>query len=437
MAATVPAVIRAQIPRVACPLVLSADRDRRFRQALAVIVLLGAVLRIAYVLTVTRYDDDLYDATWYEMVASSIAHGDGFFEDPFEPGGGPGADHPPLTVLLLVPAGFLEEGGHGAVLMRLTMVAIGCGTIVLVGLLGRKVGGAGVGLLAAGLAAVDPNLWMNDGLLMSESIATALVTALVLAVFTTLDGGPTPRRAILLGLLAGAITLARGELVILAAALVLGALVSAASRWRLLATAAMTMMLVMAPWVTFNLVRFEEPTTISTNLGLALRAGNCPSTYHGELLGWAQVYPFCTPARAGREQSVWDAAIRREGLAYMRDNLDRLPVVVAARVGRLWNVYRVEQSVELTSKEGRPTWAGWSGAVATWLLVPVAVFGAVQLRRRGQRIWPLVVPIVATTAVAAGLSGVPRYRAPSEPALLVLAAAGAIALTHRARARSQ
>jgi 4-amino-4-deoxy-L-arabinose transferase-like glycosyltransferase len=418
-------------------LVPATPQNQRFWWLLVLFAVLGAGLRVVYVLTVTREDKHLYDATWYELQAREIADGGPFFEDPFEAGSQPAADHAPLTVLFLVPAAVVAAE-HDSLLLRLSMVAVGCGTIVLTGLLGRRVAGATVGLLAAGLAVINPNLWMNDGLIMSESLATLLTTALVLVLYRVIDEGPTARLGWLVGALGGLMVLSRGELALLVLALVIPAL---ASHWRTalgcsLATGA-ALLLVVAPWIAFNLSRFEETTTISTNLGLAIAAGNCPRTYGGQYLGWASPFPPCTAPRDGREQSVWDAELRRDGVAYVRAHLDRVPPVIAARLGRLWNVYRIDQSLELTSGEGRPVWAGRLGVLSTWALVPAAIAGGVHLRRRRRPIWPLVVPLAATTAIAAALSGIPRYRAPAEPMLVVLASAAAVALSARWARRPQ
>ena len=145
-----------------------------FWLGLLVIVLLALAVRVGYVLTVTRHDHHLYDAVFYELEARKLADGQGFV-DPY-PGryaGEPEAGHPPLTVLVLTPAA--ELPGDSQLWMRFTMAALGTVTVLLVGLLGRALAGDRVGLLAAALAAVYANLWMNDGLLMSETLA-ALTT---------------------------------------------------------------------------------------------------------------------------------------------------------------------------------------------------------------------------------------------------------------------
>ncbi|HVI19195.1 MAG TPA: hypothetical protein VM712_12490, partial [Gaiellales bacterium] len=64
-----------------------------------------------------------------------------------------------------------------------------------------------------------------------------------------------------------------------------------------------------------------------------------------------------------------------------------------------------------------------------------AAAGALLLRRRGQPLRILLVPVVFVTLVAALTYGSTRFRVAAEPALLVLAAVAAAALWDRFRAR--
>jgi O-antigen ligase len=73
--------------------------------------------------------------------------------------------------------------------------------------------------------------------------------------------------------------------------------------------------------------------------------------------------------------------------------------------------------------EGREPWASWTGIVQFWLLVPVAVAGAVVLHRRRVRLLPLVAMPVLVFIVATLFYGLPRFRLPAEIAFVVLAAA--------------
>ena len=54
---------------------------------------------------------------------------------------------------------------------------------MVIGLVGRRIAGDRAVLLAAALAAVYPMLWINDGMLVSESMYILLVAAILLAAY--------------------------------------------------------------------------------------------------------------------------------------------------------------------------------------------------------------------------------------------------------------
>ncbi len=208
----------------------------RFGRVLLLIVLVALGIRIAYVAGAksgpcrialpngvvvgsspskcTGPNDQVY----YNGQANSVADGDGFNE-PFwtvsHPGekAPPAADHPPLTVFVLTPVSWLvdhpplswviDEPLHDHVREhRYTMVFLGTLVVLLIGLLGRRIGGDAVGLVAAGIAAINPNMWVNDGLVMSETVTVLTVVGAMWAALALWER-PTLPRAAVLGLVCG------------------------------------------------------------------------------------------------------------------------------------------------------------------------------------------------------------------------------------------
>ncbi len=177
------------------------------------------------------------DELFYNAEANSVAGGHGFVE-PFSafihPGEKPppAADHPPLTVFVLTPVSWLaEHAPFDAVIKeplhdhvrehRYAMVVLGSLLVALIGVLGRRVGGDKVGLVAAGIAAVSPNIWVNDGLVMSETLTALTVVAALLAALWWRDR-PSVRRAALVGAVCGLAILARVEFALLVPLLAVG-----------------------------------------------------------------------------------------------------------------------------------------------------------------------------------------------------------------------
>jgi hypothetical protein len=135
--------------------------------------------------------------------------------------------------------------------------------------------------------------------------------------------------------------------------------------------------------------------------------------------------------REGDDAGAVSNRLRRQGFDYATDHLDRVPVVVAARVARVWSLYAPGYMADYNAGEGRERWASWLGFVSFWLFVPVAVVGGVALRRRGVPLTPLVAQFVMVTITAVAIYGLVRFRVPAEVALVALAAVGADRLSGR------
>ena len=202
-------------------------------------------------------------------------------------------------------------------------------------------------MAAAALAAVYPNLWLNDGLIMSESVAALAVSLWVLAGCAWYDRR-SPGRAFVFGAAAGAAALARSELVVLAAVSVAVILVVEwrAGRLRGASAAAAGAALVLAPWIVPNLVRFEEPVVLSTNEGTTLRGANCDETYAGPALGSWAMPCIAQPKIVALEPSLRSDRWRSDGLRYAREHAGRVPAVVTARVGRALDLYGLDYQID-------------------------------------------------------------------------------------------
>lgn len=432
----------------------SAERAT-FLRRLALIALGALALRIVYILVFKRDEPAIGDAIYYSNQAIRLAEGRGFVH-PFA--GGPAADHPPLTALAMAPVVLVF--GKGLLVQRLAMAVIGSLTVVGVGILGRTVTASSrVGLLAAGLAAVYPNLWLNDGVVMSESLATLLLVAVFLALYR-FQGRYTARHLALIGALCGLAILARAESAFLLPLVVLPTVWFAGNRpwWERLgvvAVAGVTAVAVVVPWTAYNLTRFEKPVLLSTNDGLTILGANCDTTYYGDGVGlWSFACPFTVPLPAPppvpegchlrpddpwscADQSEISAVYRAAGIDYISHHKTRFPVVAAARVGRIWGVYAPGQMVGYsegdlqTTGEGREGWASWWGYAMWWAMVPLAVYGAVLLRRRRVMVLPLVMTAAVITVTAVAFYGLIRFRIPAEIAVVVLAAAAVDGLVSR------
>ena len=410
---------------------------RRFVLLLVGIAALAFTVRATWILVETRHQETgtftntgsarrSADEVYYEGLARRVADGDGFKSPPLH--GDPddeNADHPPLTVLFLAPVALVTDGSTLA--MRFAITAAGVATVVLTGLLGRAVAGERVGLLAAALAAVHPALWANDTLVMSEALAAATTAAVLLATYH-LWRTPGLRAALVVGAAAGVAMLSRSEVALLLPLVVVPVAWLAGRRrtgngLTLAAASTAAAAVVVAPWVLYNVARFERPVLLSHGDGAVLLGANCDRTYHGDNIGgWDG---FCTTLERRVEPSVDAEEKRRRAFRYIGDNWGRVPQVAAVRVARIWGVWRPAQLAEADEAEGRPAWTTLGIIGSGWVLLALAVPATLWCRRRRIPVLPLLAPLALVTVVAAVFYGQLRFRAPAEPALVVL---GAVAL---------
>ncbi len=395
---------------------------RRFGTSLTVVVMAGGLLRIVR-LAATKWNrpltPPLNDSLYYSLQARQLAHGIWFrelFTDQ------PGAEHGPLTSTLMA---VVSWGNDPTNRQRLVTVACGIAAIAVIGLVGRRLGGDRVGLIAAMIAAVYPNLFVNDGLVMSESLSCLLVAVALLLMLQWVDA-PNWRRAAWCGAVIGLGALARSE-VLLLAPLAATLIVLVGRRRgtpfvRHSAAALAAAVAVLAPWTVFNATRFDRPVALTTNEGPLWLGANCADSFYGQALGgWSLLCVLdAHVGEHGEDPSVRSAAQRRLGLSYAADHTTRLPVVVAARVGRTLDLYAVGSLVTSDVGEERERLVSWAGVISFWLLAPIAALGARRLRSSHRAVMLLPIAVVAVTTVV--FYGGHRIRSSAEPALVVLAA---------------
>jgi hypothetical protein len=331
-------------------------------------------------------------------------------------------------------SGISALGGTSLMAHRALGLPLGAVTIGLVGLLGRRAGGERIGLVAAGLCAVYPLMIATDGALMSETLYGALIAGLLLAAWALLER-PGLGRAATAGAVLGLAALTRSEALLLLPLLLwpVAWRGGAAGRLPRLAVVTLACVLVIAPWAIRNASVFGRFVPISNNDATVLAGANCAHTYAGINLGGWDI--TCIASRRLDNEAAQAAVWRDEGLTYARDHVARLPVVLAVRLLRVWDLYQPRRQVGFA--EGRERRTTQAGVAAWYLLAAAAIAGAVALRRRGRPLLVLLAPAVAVCAAALVGYGVPRLRHAFEIPLLVLAAAGLVAVWEARRVRER
>jgi 4-amino-4-deoxy-L-arabinose transferase-like glycosyltransferase len=400
-----------------------------FGRRLALITAAGAALRVLYLLTIGRDVDGYGDWHFYHWQAGLIADGRGFLEPYRLLESGlelPSAGHPPLYPLALSVVSLL--GGDSELAHRFLGVPLGAATLVLLGLVGRRIGGPRLGLVAAALGAGYPLLIAVDGALMSETLFGPLVLLALLAGLRLAER-PTLWRGAALGAVIALAALTRAEALLLLPFLAFP-LAFRARSGRAALGATVALVLVLAPWTIRNLVQLDTFAPISTNDATVLAGANCPLTYSGVDLGGWQI--ACISKRRFADEAKQAKVWREEAVDYAFSHKSRWPAVIAVRVARVWDLWQPRRQVMFA--EGRQRRVEQAGVVVYFGFLVLGALGLWALRRRPRVPGALLVLLVpAGVVVLSAITGygVPRLRHLFEPGLVVLAAAGLLALLER------
>jgi hypothetical protein len=387
---------------------------------LTIIVAFGALLRIVrFVGSKWNRSLMLNDSLYYSLQARQLAHGM-WFREAFSDQ--PGAEHGPLTSTLMA---IVSWGSDPVNRQRMITVACGTATVAIIGVIGRRIGGDRVGLIAAAVAAVYPNLWINDGLVMSESVSCLMISLALWALLTWVSR-PRLLTAALTGVAMGLGMLARSEVALFVPA-------AAAVMWVVgrrsgirssthMATATGVAIALILPWMIFNFGRFDRPVFLTTNEGPAWLGANCDETYYGPAPGgWSLFCVVNDPGTQPNEDtSERSARQRREAVSYARHHLTRVPLVVVQRLGRSLDVFALDNLVHADVGEERERLGSWAGIVSFWVLAPTAVFGATMVRRRDRAV--LLIPVLIAVTATIVIYGGHRIRSSAEPSIVVFAA---------------
>jgi 4-amino-4-deoxy-L-arabinose transferase-like glycosyltransferase len=430
------------------------------RRLFVALVLLALVVRLAAVAAtpgyVPRHDDADYDrlACWIADHAVPASNSPPLVGprtcDPRGPhGSGPTAYRPPLwpivlgaTYTLPRPAG-MSRWTAG----RVIQAVLGTGIAALTGLIAAALWGPVTGLVAVGITAVFLPLVLDGASLISEPLFVLLLLAAVLTVLRARQAERPARWAALAGAFVGLAALTRANGPVIALPL-MAAVWGARPRlsWRAAAPAAAlaaAAILVVAPWTVRNAIVLHAFVPISTSGGNTLYGtynetsrtdARCPGcwlpptkTAGGAAFVAAQRH-LPEPRRDARFRAAALRFIRRHP-AYPAQVLWHNTVRLLELGGRR-RTRVIAASIDVSPR------AAVAGTWFLWAVLALGIAGAVAgtLRRVPWFLTTLFVLLWLTTAVIQ--SETPRFRAPFDPFLIMLAAAGAVTLVRRATRRA-
>jgi 4-amino-4-deoxy-L-arabinose transferase-like glycosyltransferase len=381
------------------------------------------------------------DAAVYDSIARNWLAGKGFRED----SGRQASRAPGYPVFLAACHSLGLQRPKGIYVIQAVADSAMC---VLLALLGRRLFGDSVGLLAGCIAAIYPFFIYFTGLLLAETLFTLGLVALMLLLFECRDAlEKSTSRMLLLsaaaGVLMGLLVLLRSSLLLFPVFLLAIWLALSRNRFKAMAawgTMIAAMALVMLPWIVRNYEIFGRfiPTTLQ--VGESLYEANSPYADGGpamDRIDWVK-------ERGGGPMGEYEnnQFFRTAALKYIREHPGRFCALAVEKFMRFWNPlpnygpYRRPLGIAVNVCAFVPIiLLAFAGILSTLAARTTArLVHEYELSERGQFIRRrkrdtatlllLLSPVAYFTLLHTVFVGSVRYRTPIMPFVILLAAAG-------------
>lgn len=406
---------------------MSALRRDRASLTVLVVVLVGLVLRLAWVVWVGRDPTGLNDPVNYLLSGASIADGDGYRNfagdlTAYYPIGYPAfvgavtwlVAHTPLTDQVGSTAGVIQA-------------FLGAATVLLAAGIARRLVSPAAAVATAAVLAFWPNLIFHSGVLLGETLFNLVFVGAVAVLVARpwQAGAPTTARMAAVGALLGVAVLVRPVVLVVVPFLVLAMVVEGApwrSALRATGVAMVLAAVVVAPWTVRNAVVLDAFVPVSTNTGDNLCIGRFPGA-----TGWFAFSEECGAEVAGvddgpAQEPARDRRNTRLALRWAVEDPVRELSLVGWRAYHtfrgdhdgLWAANSYDQDPQLSDRTTNLLEVvadGWY-----WTMLAVGAIGSRALidRRDGRRLF-VVAAAVSTALVPLVFFGDMRFHVPAVP----------------------
>lgn len=412
------------------------------------IFFLALCVRVLYNLVAASGYYPLHDSLTYQTIALNILHEHCYCLQAHLST----VDRAPLWPLIIAIV-YRILGQHD-IYVRLLLCGVGSGTCVLLYLFGKDIFGERTGILAGIIGAIYPFLYVYDGLLYSESLYIFLLLALCYTLYH-LQRRPRTSLLIVSGVLIALLTYTRpngiGLLIMFVVWLV-------ALRWLKMMgwrdvikgtiVVAFVSLVLIAPWTFRNFKDTHTLLPVATGDGkVLLGAYNYetadPVYQNGYYLGtwiiptevtpWvSEQFPQSCPASCEVKR---DDAYKTAALQWVKAHPQTMPLFISQHFVNMWQL--VPQEADLATNRF-PDRASSAFVVLmmetiTPILFALALLGLVVTGKRWRELLFLYGLVLMTIAECVVYYGIPRFRAPIEPIIILLAAGALWWLAHNAK----
>ena len=405
------------------------------------------LVRVVYNLTVARYYTPEHDSLFYYTIGQHLLDEHCFCLQPYLPT----VYRAPLWPAII--AGIVGLFGQHDYLPRYFLCLVGSGTCVLMYLFGRDLFGWRIGLLAGAAAAIYPELYIYDGWLYTESLYIFLLLAFCYAVYQ-LQRNPKPSRWVWSGVLLGLSSLTRPNGLIVLGLFILWALIMGWRKilqWRVTAQAIVCVSLItvamITPWTIRNYNVSHSFVPVATGDGtVLLGAYNSLSvvapSYPGGFLG-SWINPLISsPSIANKYSKNCSAPcevareeyFKTQAIQWIKNNIRIMPHMLKLHLINMWRLETYESDLPIdrfTNQRSTQLVLKMMKTFPIFVFTLAALGLLVTLRRRWREFLLIYFVILMTIAENIIFYGIPRFRAPIEPMLILLGAGAIWWMTHK------
>lgn len=412
---------------------------------------LALLVRVIYNNTVAHNYFPTYDSLSYQTIGLNLIHEHCFCRNPYTPT----AFRAPLWPFII--AGLSLSFGPSDYVARLFLSLVGSGTCVLIYLFARDLFGQRIGLLAGSVAAIYPELFIYDGWLYTESLYTFLLLAFCYGLYRLQAAkGEKKRLWLWCGISLGLLSLTRPNGMFIIGLLMLWAILMVRIKllqwWtaaKAVATTTLIALALIAPWTARNYWVAHTFIPVATGEGTVLLGAYnnmvlTKSIYSGGYVGtWvnplvstpaiARSYPLytCTPpCEIAREAAFEDAALQ-----WIQSHIHLMPHLLKLHFLNMWqpDTYEADlPTARFTQQQSTQLVLSMMKTIPIYIFI-LAGLGFIVTLRRWRELLFIYFTILLTIAECLIFYGIPRFRAPIEPLLILLAAGSAWWLTQRER----
>lgn len=403
-----------------------------------IIFILAFLVRLLYNLTVARGYFPLHDSFKYHTIALNLLHRHCFCQLPDSSIST--VERAPLwpAMIALIYGSF----GEHSLVVRLLLCVVGACTCVLISLFAGNLFGRTTGIMAGGIAVIYPFLYIYDGWLYTESLYTLLVLALCYTLYR-LQRDPRRSTVAVSGILIGLIALTRPNGLLIWCACLLWLLLAS---WAGLITrriafkSAVTMTLIaltlIAPWTLRNYVVSHAFVPVAVGDGTVFLGAYNDKTvgkwyeegyYEGiwlapeEAVNLPQRFTAVCDSMCEVER---DAAYKTYAMRWIQGHPDAMPGLLGQHMLNLWLITTKEADLPLNRYPDRA--ASRLTVLLMQIITPIifllAASGIVLFKSRWRDFLFFYLLIALTCVESLITYGIPRFRAPLEPLLIILGA---------------